>query len=126
MGTASRIWLFLAAFLVTAGAVYGFTSHELAGAPLLLVCGATFCFLGLVARSVTRRFPESGDDGPSAEEVHVAPTIWPLGFSVAALILMLGVVVSRWFLALGVVAFALSAAGWLREITREPSHPPDG
>ena len=124
MSTSSRIWLSLAAFLVTAGVVYGFTSHELAGTSFLLVCGITFCFLGLVARSVARRFPESGDVRAD-EEVYVAPTIWPLGFSVAALILMLGVVIGLWFLVLGVIVFALASAGWLREVRREHPHPPD-
>ncbi len=74
MGTASRIWLSLAGFLVIAGLVYGLTSHEVAGAPLLLVGGATFCYLGLVGRAaVRRRAPEEGSGAGREAEVHVAP-----------------------------------------------------
>jgi hypothetical protein len=122
MNTASRIWLALAGFLLIAGAVYGITSKEYAGAPLLLVGGATFCYLGLVGRSVVRR-SEKQDDGDADEgEVHVASTIWPFIFSLAGVIIVVGFIVSVWILALGVLAFAVSAAGWLREVLRGHAH----
>ena len=125
MSTASRIWLSLAGFLVIAGAVYGITSHEYAGAPLLLVGGATFSYLGLVGRSVVRRSErDAAGSGPGGEgEVHVAPTIWPFAFSIAGLIIVLGLIVNPWILAIGVVAFAVSAAGWLREVLRGHADP---
>ena len=127
MSTASRVWLSLAAFLVTAGTVYGFTSHELAGAPLLIVCAAAFCYLGIVARRAARR--SSGDGGEpetgSEEAVHVAPTIWPFGFSIAGVVLVVGFIVSPWLLALGVILFSVSAGGWLREVARG-HHQPEG
>jgi len=126
MSTASRIWLALAGFLLIAGAVYGITSHEYAGAPLLLVGGATFCYLGLVGRSVVRR-SEKEAEGPGPAhtdegEVHVASTIWPFAFSIAGVIIALGVIVNAWILVLGVLAFAVSAAGWLREVLRGHAH----
>ncbi len=123
MSTASRIWLSLAGFLVIAGSVYGLTSHEVAGAPLLLVAGGTFCFLGLVGRSVVRRSARPMEEEPRPEEqVHVPPTIWPFGFSIAGVIIVVGFIVNRWILAVGVLAFAASAAGWLREIARGHAH----
>jgi hypothetical protein len=124
MSTASRIWLALAGFLVIAGAVYGITSHEYAGAPLLLVGGATFCYLGLVGRSVVRRSAKEAE-GPGQTdegEVHVASTIWPFAFSIAGVIIALGLIVNVWILAIGVLVFAVSAAGWLREVLRGHAH----
>jgi hypothetical protein len=124
MNTASRIWLGLAGFLLIAGAVYGITSKEYAGAPLLLVGGATFCYLGLVGRSVVRRSEQrdEGPDGADEGEVHVAATIWPFDFALAGVIIVVGFIVSVWILALGVLAFAVSAAGWLRDVLRGHAH----
>jgi threonine/homoserine/homoserine lactone efflux protein len=137
MGTVSKIWFALAAFLVVAGVVYGLTSHEVAGAPLLLVCGATLTYLGLIGRSEARR--AAGLGGPSAfsdEETdagpgpppavpHVGPTIWPLGFAISAVLLAIGFIVSRWIMVVGVLAFAASAAGWLRDVAHGHAHAHD-
>lgn len=114
-----RICLSLTVFLAVAGIVYGLTSHEPAGTTLFLVTSATFCFLGLVSRMVARR-----EAAAEAEplEVHVSPTIWPFGFAVAAVVIALGLIVSAWILIAGAVAFALSAAGWLREVARSRAH----
>src|SRR5437879_10927307 len=129
MGIVSKIWLALAGFLAVAGVVYGLTSHEVAGAPLLLVGGGTFAYLGLVLASQARRAERPGGSeassdaaegagpGTPLEVPHVAPTIWPFGFSIAAVLLAVGFIVSRWILIVGVLAFAVSAAGWLRDVT---------
>jgi hypothetical protein len=125
--TAARVWFGLAAFLVVTGAIYGITSHELAGAPLLLVASVTFFYLGMVARRQVRDAsrPE-GDGHPPGEvseaEAAVAPTIWPFGFSIAAVTLALGLVISRWLLAAGAALFLLAAAGWFRDVTRQHRH----
>ena len=124
MNTVSRICLALAGFLAVAGGVYGVTSHEPAGTTLLLVAAATFCFLGIVTRMVARRSAGAEGETGEEEEVYVGPTIWPFGFAIAGVILAVGFIVSPWILAVGVVAFAVSAAGWLRDVTR--SHSPAG
>jgi hypothetical protein len=120
MRTISRICLSLAGFLAIAGAVYGLSSHEAAGTTLFLAAAATFCFVGLVARRVGGR--PSGPEAGEEAEIHVAPTIWPFGFAVAAVIIALGLVVSSWLLIVGAIAFALSAAGWLRDVGRSRTH----
>ena len=120
MSTISRICLWLAGFLAVAGTVYGLTSHEAGGTTLLLVVAATFCFLGVVSRMVARH--EAGEEPNGEPEVHVGPTIWPLGFAIAAMIIALGLVVSSWLLILGALVFALSAAGWLRDVARGRAH----
>ena len=119
MSTLARICLSLAVFLAVAGTVYGFTSHELAGSTLLLVAATTFCFLGVVSRMVARR--ETGTEATDAE-VHVGPTIWPFGFAVASVIIALGLIVTPWLLILGAIAFALAAAGWVRDVAHSRAH----
>jgi Cytochrome c oxidase subunit IV len=116
MRTISRICLSLAGFLAIAGAVYGLSSHEAAGTTLFLAGAATFCFVGLVARRVGGG--PSGREAGQEAEIHVAPTIWPFGFAVAGVIIALGLIVSSWLLIVGAIAFALSAAGWLRDVGR--------
>ena len=120
MKTASRIWFLLAAFLVTAGVVYGATSQEFAGASMLVVAAVVFFFLGVVARGLARAeaLRESDQEATQVEEIHVGPTIWPFAFSVAAFFIALGLIVTRWLLVVGVGLFGLAAAGWLRETTR--------
>jgi hypothetical protein len=120
MRTFSRVSLSLAGFLAIAGAVYGLTSHEAAGTTLLLAAAATFCFVGLVARREGGR--PSGPEAGEEAEISVAPTIWPFGFAVAAVIIALGLVVSSWLLIIGAIAFAFSAAGWLRDVGRSRTH----
>lgn len=127
MITAARVWFGLAAFLVVTGAIYGITSHELAGAPLLLVASVTFFYLGMVARGRVRDAsrPEPAGHAPgevSEAEAHVAPTIWPFGFSIAAVMLALGLVISRWLLALGAALFLLAAVGWFRDVAQQHRH----
>jgi Cytochrome c oxidase subunit IV len=112
----SRICMWLGSFLLVAGGVYGFTSHEPAGTTLLLVASVTFWFLALVTRHVARQ--EAARPDQEEPELHIAPTIWPLGFAISAVIIGLGLIVSPWILIPGAVGFVLCAAGWLRDVAR--------
>jgi Cytochrome c oxidase subunit IV len=116
----SRICVGLGAFLLVAGAIYGFTSHEPAGITLLLVASVTFWFLALVARHVAKQ--EAERPGQEEDELHIGPTIWPFGFAISAVLIGLGLIVSPWILIPGAVAFVLCAAGWIRDVAR--SHGP--
>ena len=115
MNTLSRICLALAAFLAVAGAVYGLTSHEPAGTTELLVAAATFCFLSITTRMAARRAP--AEPVEEAEAV-VAPTIWPFAFAVSGVVIAVGLIVTPWILIVGALCFAVSAAGWLRDVAR--------
>jgi hypothetical protein len=116
MSTLSRICLGLAVFLAIAGGVYGFTSHEPAGTTEFLAAAVTFCFLGIILRVVASA--EGADHAEEEAEIEVAPTIWPFGFAISGVILAVGVIVSTWIVILGGLAAALSAAGWLRDVSR--------
>jgi hypothetical protein len=120
MKTISRIWFLLAGFLIIAGMVYGFTAHELTGAALLVVASGVFCFLGIIGRGIARGEPPQETEGSGGvEEIHVGPTIWPFAFSIAAIVIVLGLIVTQVLIAVGVVIFALSARGWLRAASHE-------
>jgi hypothetical protein len=66
--TAARVWFGLAAFLIVTGTIYGITSHELAGAPLLLVGSVAFFYLGVVARGRVRDASRPEGDGHAPGE----------------------------------------------------------
>src|SRR5438034_9067793 len=111
MKTVSTIGFGLAIFLGLAGLIYLFTAHEYAGATELLVASLTFTFLGVLLRVAERRAPA---EAVGEEELHIRPTIWPFGFAVAGVILVVGLIVGPWSSLVGAVACAVWAAGWLR------------
>jgi hypothetical protein len=127
MRVTSLVVFRLAAFLAAAGLVYLLTSHEPAGGSMMLIAAATFSYLGVVLRAAAREGgqPVRGD-GAGAEEgsetVHVGPTIWPFVFSLAAAVLVLGIVVARWLLVAGSVVFVASALGWFVDVRRQHAH----
>ncbi len=116
MRLVSNVLFGIGLFLGIAAAVYGFTAHEPIGSTLFVVGSLTFLALGLVARSEARR---AGAEGQGEEElVHVGPTIWPLGFALASVLLALGLIVSPWFFVAGGLLAGASATGWLRAVAR--------
>jgi Cytochrome c oxidase subunit IV len=119
--TASRVAFGVGAFVLVAGLVYWFTAHERTGATLLVILSIGFFYIALVVRGAARGADEaSSSTGEQAGEEHaVAPTIWPFGFSLAALGLILGVVVQRWLLIVGGALFLAAAGGWFNDIRRQ-------
>jgi Cytochrome c oxidase subunit IV len=129
MKTASIVVFRLAAFLTAVGLVYAVTSHELAGGSLILVAAVCFAYVGWILRAAVRGAEpavEAQDrkEEPADEAEHVGPTIWPFGFSLAAIGFVLGIVVFRWLLGVGVALFVASAAGWVMDVRRQhaPGH----
>jgi O-antigen/teichoic acid export membrane protein len=131
MKTASYVLLGLGLFLLADGAVYFVTAHEYVGGPLILTASVTFIFLGLVTRGIARRFERANPSlTPPIEEAqvepeHVGATIWPLGFSVAAVVLAAGAVTAHWLLIPGVALFVAAAGGWFVDVKRQHAHARD-
>ncbi|TMK86461.1 MAG: hypothetical protein E6G44_03420 [Actinobacteria bacterium] len=130
MKVASSIALALAAFLALDGLVYNLTAYEHAGGSMLLILAFTFAYLGFVLRGAARKAEralaqEAGGaekEGP-AELEHVGPTIWPFGFSLAALGLVVGVVIdAKVITAVGAALFAGSSVGWFLDVRRQHGH----
>src|SRR5438105_130918 len=126
MRMASRVALFLSAFLLGASGVLWFTAYEPTGALLLLIAAIAFGYISLVVGGAARRAERAASGQQLAalheaeEEVeeNIVPTIWPFGFSLAAVALVLGVVVQRWILAVGGILFAAAAVGWFNDVRR--------
>jgi hypothetical protein len=113
----------LGLFVLVAGLILWFTAHERTGATLLVILSIGLFY---IAR-VTRGGAHPAEEGTSAAsevgaEEAVAPTIWPFGFSVAAVGLVLGVVVARWLLVVGGALVVACGAGWYRDIRRQHAH----
>ena len=102
MRLATRILFGLSGFLLLAAVVYWTMSYtgtarsrDPAGPALLAVAAVGFGYTGLVLWAAARRADREAaaeHAAPGAERatvVHVPPTIWPFGFSIAALALVL-------------------------------------
>jgi hypothetical protein len=136
MRLATRILFALSGFLLLAAAVYWTMSYsgtaqnrDPAGPALLAVAAVGFGYTGLVLWAAARRADREAaaeHAAPGAERatvVHVPPTIWPFGFSVAALALVVGAVVAtKVLIPLGLALFAAAAAGWFADVRRTARH----
>jgi Cytochrome c oxidase subunit IV len=133
---ATRILFGLSGFLFLAAAVYWTMSYtgtaqnrDPAGPALLAVAAVGFGYTGLVLWAAGRRADREAaaehaapGTGPAAV-AHVPPTIWPFGFSLAALALVVGAVVAtRVLVPLGLALFAAAAAGWFADVRRGARH----
>jgi Cytochrome c oxidase subunit IV len=136
MRLATRILFGLSGFLFLAAAVYWTMSYtgaaqnrDPAGPALLAVAAVGFGYTGLVLWAAGRRADreaaaEQATPGPEGATVaHVPSTIWPFGFSMAALALVIGAVVAtRVLVPVGLALFAAAAAGWFADVRRTARH----
>lgn len=114
----ARISLRLALFLVVVGIVYGVTSHEFVGTPLLLIAAGGSAFIGWFIRRAIRD-ADARDAGDDSAEPHVGPTIWPFVFSLSAVGFVLGAIVNRWLLVIAAVVFGAASVGWMLDVRRQ-------
>ena len=123
MKVAMRIALGLAIFILVAGAVYYVASDEWRGSVMLLVLGIALVYLTLVFRGTLRRasIPATPETMVEEEvaEAHVGPTIWPFVFSLAALLLVIGIVGLHWIVIPGVILLVGAGAGWFVDIKQQ-------
>ena len=92
-----RIGLVFGLFFVIVGAIYGITSKEYEGFPLLLMTAGGFTLLAVWALWMFRRARREADaGGEEAGEPHVGPTIWPLVLSLSAIAFVLGLLAATW------------------------------
>ena len=126
MRLTSRVAFGLGVFVLVAGLLLWFTAHERTGATLLVILSIGLFYITLVTRQAGGADEASEAGAPAeteaGEEPAIAPTIWPFAFSFAAVGLVLGVVVARWFLIVGGVLFLACAAGWYRDIRGQHAH----
>ncbi|HEX2424779.1 MAG TPA: cytochrome c oxidase subunit 4 [Actinomycetota bacterium] len=123
MRVAMRIVLALAIFILVAGVVYLVSSSEARGSVMLIVLAISLTYLTLVFRGALRRAsvaatPETMEEEEVAE-AHIGPTIWPFVFSLAAVLLVFGLVGLHWIVIPGVILLIGAAAGWFLDIKHQ-------
>lgn len=116
-------------FLIEAGVIYGIVTHDFNGTPLILTAGFGFLYLSFYLVWATRTVrPQVYEGAPAAveaeEEPHVSSTPWPLVFSLAAVLLIVGAVSSQWFFLVGGIIFLMAGIGWFVDVIRQWKHPP--
>jgi Cytochrome c oxidase subunit IV len=123
MKVVMRIAFGLAVFILVADVVYYVASDEWRGSIFLLVLACAVTYLGLVFRGAVRRASIAPAPDTMAEEeiaeAEVSPTIWPFVISLAAILVVLGVVVATWLLIPGVILLVGAGAGWFMDIKRQ-------
>ena len=62
----------------------------------------------------------SGDDRPQAP----APSLWPVGFALGIVCLLVGVILSPVAAAVGAALAAVFAALWIRDVSARRTRPP--
>src|SRR3954465_12066974 len=65
---------------------------------------------------------------PQEDHPHVpGPSLWPVGFAVGVVVLMIGLIVSWWIAGLGAIVALAFAFLWVRDLTvgKELTHPPE-
>jgi hypothetical protein len=128
MKPVSRILVGLALFLAIDSTVYLLTAHEYTGGPLIAATAISFCYLGWVLWRTTRRAQreiakeEHPTEVGAVELEHVGPTIWPVGFAVAAVVLAVGLAVLPLLLIPGGIVFVASAVGWTMDVRGQHAH----
>lgn len=123
MKVAMRIVLGLAIFVLIAGLVYYISSNEWRGSVMLIVLGVAFGYIALVFRGAVKRASAPVTAPKMVEEevaeAHVGPTIWPFVFSLAPVLLVIGVVGVHWMLIPGVILLVGAAVGWFLDIEHQ-------
>ena len=129
MNVSSRIGFGLGLFYFVAGIAYYLTGHEAEGFPLLLMAAVGAGLFGLytylAVRAAERQLAAQQEllENP---EPHVGPTIWPFGFALSAVVIVVGLLWSPWVLVPGGALFVAAALGWFADVRRQWRHEQHG
>lgn len=127
MNVSSRIGFGLGLFYLIAGFGYYFTGYEAEGFPLLLMAAVGISILGLYTFLAVRKAErELAAQKVAHEEVepHVGPTIWPFGFAISAIGIVVGLLSAHWVLVIGGALFVAATVGWFVDVRRQWHHVP--
>lgn len=114
-----------ALFFVLAGICYALTSTFVEGFPLLIVAAIGVAIVGAYLFMAVRRAERevaSGAELHEEVEPHVGSTIWPLGYALSAVGIVLGFLYAAPFYALGVALFLAATAGWFDDVRHQWRH----
>ncbi|MCA1824731.1 MAG: hypothetical protein ABR520_06460 [Mycobacteriales bacterium] len=126
MRTASRVFGAIGVFAIVAAFVYyagqGFGRDATQAAMILTFFAIANGYLWFLLRHQARAdlsafgaSPVGGEAGHAAEIHLPGPSIWPAGYGLAGLLVVLGLTLSRGLLIAGAVVLVVASVGWARE-----------
>jgi cytochrome c oxidase subunit IV len=122
------VFVATAAFLVTIGLIYWFTSYEPSGTVLLLLCVGLGVIPGTYLLQRSRRAPALPEDRPDASPDELAgrigsfpeSSVWPFVLAIGAAITGVGLVFGIWATVPGVVVLGVAFVGASLESRAQP------
>lgn len=125
MKLTSGIVFALGIFYLIAGFLYAATSEFVDGFPLLMAAAiGAAAFAGYMLLAVRRAEREVAAAEEATEEVepHIGSTIWPFGYALSAVGLVLAFLVYPPLYIIGGGLFLLATAGWFADVRRQWRH----
>lgn len=125
MRTSTWIGVGLGVFYLIAGFGYALTSEFVNGFPLLVAAAIGISLLGGYAYLAVRRGEHVLAAGEAVEypvEPHVGSTIWPFGYALSAVGIVLGFLVYEPLYAIGGLLFLAATAGWFADVRQQWRH----
>lgn len=112
-------------FLLVAGLLYALTANFVNGFPLLMVAAIGVALLGghiqLAVRHAERAVAEGGQIEEEIEP-HIGATIWPFGYALSAVGIVLGFLVYKPLYAIGGILFLAASVGWFEDVRHQWRH----
>jgi hypothetical protein len=125
MRVSTWIGLGLGLFYLVAGFGYALTAEFVDGFPLLMTAAVGVALLGGYAYLAVRRAEQAVAAGSLATdpvEPHVGSTIWPFGYALSAVGLVLGFMTYKPLYAVGGVLFLAATSGWFADVRQQWQH----
>jgi hypothetical protein len=122
------VFVATAAFMVTIGLIYWFTSYEPTGTVLLLLCVGLGVIPGSYLLWRARRSPALPEDRPDADPDELAgrvgsfpeSSVWPFVLAIGAAITGVGLVFGVWAMLPGIVILGVAFVGGSLESRAQP------
>jgi hypothetical protein len=112
-------------FLVIAGFAYALTGTFESGFPLLMVASIGVALLGGYLVRAVREAEQVVSAGHAFEEEvepHIGATIWPFGYALSAVGIVLGFLVYAPLYVLGGLLFVAATLGWFADVRHQWRH----
>ncbi|MEP6599643.1 MAG: hypothetical protein ABJB98_09390 [Actinomycetota bacterium] len=112
-------------FFLVAGLLYAMTGNFVNGFPLLMVAAIGVALLGGHIYLAVRRAEQSVAEGHELEEEvepHIGGTIWPFGYALSAVGIVLGFLVYEPLYVIGGLLFLAASAGWFEDVRHQWRH----
>lgn len=118
----------LGVYYLIAGFGYALTSDFVDGFPLLMAAAIGIGLFGAYAYRAVRRAEQAmaaGEEPVEPVEPHIGSTIWPFGYALSAVGLVIGFLAYQPMYAVGGILFVAATAGWFADVRHQWWHSED-